>query len=124
MAITVHSEAHATVLVKTLRVTAPHDTLVLALSPRKQLSDKEDAFSFPELIERRDQPLKASTVQRQYGVSPEGQQIPLRSSDIQLTVTVRDGAIPLKSNLRLTIVRTAVIASWYCSNIALLLTNR
>ena len=127
MAITVHSDVHAIVLVKALRIPASPETFVLALSPRKELVlDEEIAFAFPDLGDRKDEVPQVSASKHLYKEKQLGSQLPPYLGDGRLGVPSREEPTKLliKSNLRLIIIRSAVISAWYCSNIALLLTNR
>ena len=124
MAFKMQSAAHALTKVHEVRVVASIEETVLSLkravapdeahvSPR---AGSEWMSDQPEGIKPR---LEASNVQCQTEQTAQSPPKPKPAA------AKRHGAVrPLKSHMRLLIFRIALIATWCCSNIALLLSNR
>lgn len=122
MALTMQSDAHATVSVNQLHASASTEKLVLTLAPRRGLSDDKDALSRPASIqwlpifsERKEAQPHDSGVYSQTDAPPES---PPSAGEREAPARV------LRCNLRLNIIRATVITTWCFSNIALLLSNR
>ena len=124
MTFKMQADAQATILVNSLRFPAATEKLVLTL--KRALSPDEALLSPPE-VPGRPPLLPEGKVSRPQHVSVQCQteQATRLLGEPKPSAAEREGGTrPLKSHLRLNIIRAALIATWCCSNIALLLSNR
>ena len=118
------ADAQATILVNQLRFPAATEKLVLTL---KRALPPDEAMLSPKEAPARPLALPEGKVPRLEHVSVQCQteQASQQLGEPKPFSAEREGATrPLKSHLRLNIIRAALIATWCCSNIALLLSNR